>query len=242
MDVKDTNPKDTIGVRKVPFSTIPAAVMAEVGLAMLEGAAKYGRHNYRVAGVRASVYYDAALRHLTAWWESEDVDPDSGLSHVTKAIAGLVVLRDAMMNGMMTDDRPPAIDKAWLASFNETAANILDRYPELAAPFVRGDGPANDRVEVRTVPLGDLDGKTVRVPDGWPIPPTKERREAEEKSVNPPPPWDGTIVSSSFAEMDRRVRQARQDATARGEDMPPWGGPLVQGVTLDCNPPGNPDE
>ena len=64
MDTKPTNPKDAIGIKKVPFSTVPARVIAEIGLAMLEGAAKYGRHNYRVSGVRASVYYDAAMRHI----------------------------------------------------------------------------------------------------------------------------------------------------------------------------------
>src|SRR5437879_6154887 len=95
--LKDTKPKDAMGMKKVPFSTISAPVMAELGVAMLEGALKYGRHNYRVIGVRASVYYDAVMaRHMPCWWEGEDEDPDSGLSHVTKAIASLVVLRDAM--------------------------------------------------------------------------------------------------------------------------------------------------
>lgn len=64
MSEKPTNPKDSVGIRKAPMSTVSAVVMAEVGVAMLEGAAKYGRHNYRAVGVRASVYYDATLRHL----------------------------------------------------------------------------------------------------------------------------------------------------------------------------------
>lgn len=106
-ETKDTNPKDEIGVLKAPMSTVPAPVLAELGVAMLEGALKYGRHNYRAGGVRASVYYDATLRHLMAWWEGENIDEQSGISHVTKAIASLVVLRDAMMFGSMADDRPP---------------------------------------------------------------------------------------------------------------------------------------
>ena len=105
--VKDTNPKDAVGTKKPPFSTVSGPVFAEVGVGMLEGARKYGRHNYRVSGVRASVYYDAALRHLTSWFEGEDVDPDSGLSHVTKAICSLVVLRDAVIHDQLVDDRPP---------------------------------------------------------------------------------------------------------------------------------------
>src|SRR5258705_4867467 len=108
-EAKDSNPKDAIGTRKVPFSTIPAQPLAELGLAMLEGALKYRRHNYRIAGVRASVYYDAMMRHITAWWEGEDIDPKSGLPHVIKAMACLVVLRDAAINNKLNDDRPPAI-------------------------------------------------------------------------------------------------------------------------------------
>lgn len=133
---KRTNPKDAVGTKKVPFSTVPAPVIGEIGLAMLEGARKYGRHNYRIAGVRASVYYDAALRHLMAWWEGEDIDPDSGLSHVTKALACLVVIRDAMRNGKWSDDRPPSVTP-WLQELNARAAEIVDRYPDAKAAFVR---------------------------------------------------------------------------------------------------------
>ena len=94
MSTKPTKPKDNVGVKKVSLSYVPASVMLETALGMQEGGFKYGRHNYRVIGVRASVYYDATMRHLMDWWEGEDLDPDSGLSHVTKAICSLVVLRD----------------------------------------------------------------------------------------------------------------------------------------------------
>lgn len=130
MDSKLTNPKDMVGTRKAPMSTVPANVIAEVGVAMLEGASKYGRHNYRIAGVRSSVYYDAVMRHLMAWWEGEDIDPDSGMSHITKAITSLVVLRDAMMQGMATDDRPP-VSVPFYAALNEKAGFILDKNANL---------------------------------------------------------------------------------------------------------------
>jgi len=63
-DRKDTNPKDAVGIAKAPISVVSAVVVAELGLAMFEGARKYGRHNWRAAKARASVYYDAAWRHL----------------------------------------------------------------------------------------------------------------------------------------------------------------------------------
>lgn len=124
---KDTNPKDAIGIRKVPMSVVPSGVLMDLALAMLEGASKYGRHNYRVAGVRASVYYDAAIGHLMDWWEGDDIDADSGLSHVTKAMASLAVLRDAMLQGKLTDDRPPK-SKVFKRDFSPVAGEIIDRY------------------------------------------------------------------------------------------------------------------
>lgn len=120
------NPKDAIGSRKAPMSTVPSGVIAEVGVAMLEGASKYGRHNFRASKIRSSVYYDATIRHVFDFWEGSDTDPDSGLCHLTKAIASLVVWRDAMMQGMLIDDRPPC-SAAFYPELNALASKILER-------------------------------------------------------------------------------------------------------------------
>lgn len=136
MELKPTNPKDSVGVRKAPITTIPLNVVLEVGVAMLEGARKYGRHNYRTFGAAASVYIDAAFRHIAAWWEGESIDPDSGLSHLTKAIASLVVLRDSEMTEKMVDDRPPSI--SWSVNqTNSLASAVIDQYPNLEPCHVR---------------------------------------------------------------------------------------------------------
>jgi len=142
MIIKDSNPKDAVGIKKTPMSTVSAPVLMEMGLAMLEGDRKYGRHNYRVIGVRASVYYDAAMRHLMAWWEGEDIDPDSGISHVTKALSCLSVLRDAMINERFADDRPPKIKDGWIQELNKKAAEIIERYPDAKSPHTQIDEAA----------------------------------------------------------------------------------------------------
>lgn len=125
---KPSNPKDAVGSKKVSMSVLPANVLMEVALGLQEGALKYGRHNYRAVGVRASVYYDATLRHLMAFWEGEDIDPDSQLSHVTKAISSLIVLRDSMLRGNWTDDRPPKSSENWIGPLNERASALVQRY------------------------------------------------------------------------------------------------------------------
>ncbi len=135
---KDTNPKDALGIRKFPITTIPMEIIGQAGLAMMEGGRKYGRHNYRgakVPAVRASVYVDAAFRHLSAWWEGEDIDPDSGLSHIIKLIACGLVLGDALVTGQLEDDRPPKLPAGWQKRLNEMAGQIIDRYPDAVAPY-----------------------------------------------------------------------------------------------------------
>lgn len=136
--VKETNPKDSVGIKKAPLSVVPTQVLHEIGLGMLEGALKYGRHNYRVAGVRASVYYDATMRHLNQWWEGEDIDRASQLSHITKALSSLSVLRDSMLQENWTDDRPPpAKNKDWLEDYNAIAARLIENYPEPKPAFTK---------------------------------------------------------------------------------------------------------
>lgn len=145
---KDTNPKNALGVKKVPMHTVPCAVLMEMGLGMLEGGRKYGTHNYRSMGVLASVYYDGAMRHLMDWWEGEDVDPDSGLSHITKALTCLCVLRDSMIMGNWKDDRPIRLPKGLdILTLNEKAAEIIKKYPECKAPFTQFGTAAHKKLE-----------------------------------------------------------------------------------------------
>jgi hypothetical protein len=134
--VKETNPKDEVGVKKVSLHYLPSQVLMEISLGLLEGGLKYGSFNYRVAGVRASVYYDATMRHLMHWWEGTDIDEDSKLSHITKAMSSLMVLRDAMINDMWNDDRPPKVkNQQWIKDYNEKAKEIIEKYPNPVKPF-----------------------------------------------------------------------------------------------------------
>ena len=127
MSTKDTNPKDGIGSRKAPLSVLSFRVLYEIALGMLEGAIKYRRHNYRIFGVRSSVYTDAAMRHIAAFQEGEDIDPVSGLHHITKAMSSLHVLRDAQLCNKCIDDRPPALEPGWLEDMNDKDAALIDK-------------------------------------------------------------------------------------------------------------------
>lgn len=105
----DNNPKTTQGLAKAPLHLVPPSVLANLSDAFAEGARKYGPYNWREKSISSSVYYAAVLRHLTAWWDGEDIDPDSqnGSHHLSNAQACLAMLQDAEGLGILNDDRPP---------------------------------------------------------------------------------------------------------------------------------------
>jgi hypothetical protein len=141
-DSKPTNPKQSVGNKKMPMSCLSMQVISEMAVGMYEGDRKYGRHNYRVSGVLASTYFDACMRHLMAWWEGEDIDPVSGLSHITKLMTSAHVLRDAMMQNMWTDDRPPRVlNPDWLEEHNTKVEGIIAKFPERKPPCVQVMAP-----------------------------------------------------------------------------------------------------
>lgn len=124
------NPKDAIGSGKLPLHLWPATATALGCLGLLDGMLKYGRSNWRVAGVRASIYVDAAKRHLDKWFEGQDIDDDSGLPHFAHALACLAILVDAQAAGKLNDDRQ--IAGGYLAQLNELTPHVA-RLKELHA-------------------------------------------------------------------------------------------------------------
>ena len=99
------NPKDRLGATKLPLGLFPAVAIAHGALALYDGKLKYGENNYRATQVRASIYLDAALRHLYKLYEGEDVDAESGISHAGHVLACLAIYLDAGAAGTLIDDR-----------------------------------------------------------------------------------------------------------------------------------------
>lgn len=124
----DDNPKTMYGENKLPVHLVPPTAVAALARCFAEGAVKYGPYNWRTARISSTVYYAAALRHLMAWYDGEDIDSDSGLPHIHKAMACLAMLADAQMIGKLNDNRPP------VGAFgNVVEATREDRKPEAPA-------------------------------------------------------------------------------------------------------------
>jgi len=127
-DQKPTNPKDLVGTRKVPMGRMPDTAISATALAFLEGALKYGQYNWRICGVKASVYKDALNRHFGQWFNGEECDPVTGVPHLGSAIACLAILIDAQAIGKLIDDRPPSFH---LGGLLEQHADTVERLIEL---------------------------------------------------------------------------------------------------------------
>lgn len=113
-DKKATNPKDRVGSTKLPLDLVPDTIEVYAALAFTEGALKYGAHNWRIAGVRFSIYYAAMKRHMKKLWNGEWEDPKTGVPHLASIIACAGILADASLAGKLTDDRPPSVNLAAL--------------------------------------------------------------------------------------------------------------------------------
>lgn len=74
----------------------------------MDGARKYNSFNWRANKVQADIYVDAAFRHLSSWFEREEIAPDSGVHHLGHAMACLAILLDAQETGNLVDNRPKA--------------------------------------------------------------------------------------------------------------------------------------
>lgn len=101
-----SNPKRAFGVRKPSPQFIPPIAIIEESVVMALGAAKYGPYNWQDDPVDATTYYSAAMRHLLSWFSGEDIDPESGASHLAHVRACMAILMDAKSSGSLIDDRP----------------------------------------------------------------------------------------------------------------------------------------
>jgi len=100
------NPKDLQGKKKISLTKVPGVALLHCAHAMMDGARKYNAYNWRDNAVIASIYVDAAKRHLAAWFEHEETAKDSLVHHLGHAMACCAILLDAIETGNLIDDRP----------------------------------------------------------------------------------------------------------------------------------------
>jgi 5'-nucleotidase len=92
------------GAKPQRYDLLPVLPLDMLAELYGNGAAKYAAHNWR-RGYDWSLSYAAAMRHLTRFWNGEDIDPEMGLPHVTCATFHLFALAQFMADFPEFDDR-----------------------------------------------------------------------------------------------------------------------------------------
>lgn len=89
---------------KIDLSLIPYVALREEAKAFMVGAKKYGRLNY-LKGHKNSQLVAAAMRHLLAWNEGEEIDPTDGQHHLGSVRACVGMILRQIEVGTFIDDR-----------------------------------------------------------------------------------------------------------------------------------------
>lgn len=89
---------------KAQWSLVDMPSLEPMVRVMEYGAGKYAPHNWK-KGMAHTQIADCLMRHLFAWLNGEDNDPESGQSHIAHVQANAMMLQFNIKNHPDLDDR-----------------------------------------------------------------------------------------------------------------------------------------
>jgi hypothetical protein len=89
---------------KPELALLSPIFLEEVSRVLTYGKHKYAEHNWR-KGLIWSRPLGAALRHIFSWMGGEDLDPETGISHLAHAACNLMFLIEFQKTNNGADDR-----------------------------------------------------------------------------------------------------------------------------------------
>lgn len=89
---------------KADLSLLPPEALVAIAEVLTFGAKKYAPHNWR-KGFKWTRLFASLVRHLFAWLRGEDLDPETGKSHLAHAGANVLFLLTFALTKTGTDDR-----------------------------------------------------------------------------------------------------------------------------------------
>ena len=90
---------------KVKVELVPPRWVLALAEVLTKGAEKYAERNWE-KGMEWSKCYASAQRHLLAFWDGEDLDKETGLSHVAHAAWNCLALLTYSEEHQEDDNRP----------------------------------------------------------------------------------------------------------------------------------------
>lgn len=212
------NPKEEAGRKKVPMHLLPPEALRLAALVHQHGADKYTAFNWRHAGINATTYIGAIMRHLTAWADGEDNDPETGLSHIAHIVAGCNIVMDAHSLGMMNDDRSkkPTPEEAAERMSRSVLREVTPGKP-IPVALTTKEMPNTDYVTVEKEQVRGVGNKTwleVNMPDG--LPPLPAPPDGYNVWVYRGLAWKNRDKSSPILYLLDRTRQWEETPVASG--------------------------
>ncbi len=89
---------------KLRMDLIPPEAIKGLAKVLTFGTKKYHDRSWE-KGICYSRIFAAVQRHLWSFWEGEDLDDESGLSHLDHAACGIAFLQTYRERGIRVDDR-----------------------------------------------------------------------------------------------------------------------------------------
>jgi hypothetical protein len=77
---------------KLEYGLIPPLALEEMVKVLTFGAQKYERDNWKHVDDAKRRYFDAMQRHIWAWKQDEQIDPESGIHHLAHAMCCIFFL------------------------------------------------------------------------------------------------------------------------------------------------------
>jgi len=90
---------------KIPLHLVPPDAINAIAKVLDFGSQKYALRNWE-KGANYSVPYASLMRHLLAFWEGEDNDPESTLPHLYHVLMNAAMLVRYFEQHKDLDDRP----------------------------------------------------------------------------------------------------------------------------------------
>jgi hypothetical protein len=117
------------GVKLARYDLIPVDALRQLAEHYGKGAEKYDDNQWR-KGYEWSKSYAALMRHLTQWWNGEDVDDETGSNHLAAVAWHAFALLTFTKDYPQYDDR----FKREVGNPNRELEDLLKRLPEWAEP------------------------------------------------------------------------------------------------------------
>ena len=123
------------GSKLARFDLVPAGPLRDLAEHYGKGAKKYADRNWE-RGYDWSLSFAALMRHAWAWWSGEDVDPETGSSHLTAVAWHAFALREFEARHAAGDNRP----KRQAAEDDEASRNAppMAGQEPVAAGYAKG--------------------------------------------------------------------------------------------------------